>query len=1014
MLKTSYFKAEVDEKLPFTVYAHKYCQLIEEPDRPLIKYVSVCNDKTVELSLYEFHHLVDSLGYAFYSIVNLQRKDVIGIYLPNCVQFIISEASIETCGFIMIPLNPAYKPEQLERLFNKTEVKMVITTKALVPNIIKADKTMRIVIVDSTKEDIINYSSQRMNVYSYNDLIKVPLNKEFLDNQRNQISSEDILFYGCTSGSTGEPKICVYTNRAFIGNICSNQSFVPVENRITLSIAPLYTTTGHIVVSFVITKGYYYIFLDKFDVEKIFQIIEEDHVTSTGGAPSAFMALMKHPNRTKYNLSSLKEVTIGGAIASNELTESVKKVFNLQYVCSGFGMTETCGIVYKMPAKSTGYSAKLTKNYEIRVVDHETREVLPVGIAGELEIKSPFILKEYLNNPGANKQAFTNDGWFRTGDEAVLDADKFLRITGRVKDMIIRGGHNIWPAEICDIMIAHPKIQEAAVIGIPDKIQGETLVAFVIVKSGSSFTNLEMEIKEYLADKLVPFSIPTYIFQLQDMPRTSFGKVYIPKLKEIVKDLIKKRWETLIQENNDPPITEVGKEMANIWSEFFDIPVGALSRKSNFYDLGGDSFVGAQTVAIVRKYIPNAPFNLLSLKFNLGDIEDYVSNPTLCSNENEELTKDLNWIQRANVHELFKKVVESTNENIKRDSAIVTGATGYLGLYITLELCKRSDIKKVYCVGRSSNKNELIKKMRLMLRKTEKEWNDKIEMVVGDISKEDFGIEDLKKKEMKSNSKILINCAAVVNWTKTYNQLKLTNAFGVLNVINFAGQGMNICQISTIGAALNKDESISNNIPLNAFGYVQSKWMGEQICKRGIEEGYKINVMRPSFVVSDSKTGICNTDDFIYKMIRLSIKNNIGLIGPSFPMTPVDKLAECIVNNMYKQKIIINLIPTTNVSTENIFSICKLLNMKITLVDETEWKKKVTDYAQNGDKEAMQLLASLNVLDLKGIIESKFFTSNPKENILDFTNDFIKINLKKLQNVGFFNEDGCSLLSRSN
>ncbi|BFU18916.1 acyl-coA synthetase, putative [Entamoeba histolytica HM-1:IMSS-B] len=1014
MLKTSYFKAEVDENIPFTVYAHKYCQLLEEPDKPLIKYISVCNDEIVELSLYEYHHLVDCLGYAFYSVVNLQRKDVIGIYLPNCIQFIISSASIETCGFIMIPLNPAYKPDQLERLFCKTDVKLVVTTKALVPNVIKANKSMKIVVVDSTKEDITNFSSQGINVYSYEDLIKVPLNKEFLDNQRNQISSEDVLFYGCTSGSTGEPKICVYTNRAFVGNICSNQSFFPIEKRVSLSFAPLYTTTGHIIVSFIVAKGYYYIFLDKFDVEKIFQIIEENHVTSTGGAPSAFMALMKHPNRTKYNLSSLKEVTIGGAIASNELTESVKRVFNLQYSCSGFGMTETCGIVYKMPAKSTGYSARLTKNYEVRVVDHETREVLPIGIAGELEIKSPFILKEYLNNPEANKQAFTKDGWFRTGDEAVLDADKFLRITGRVKDMIIRGGHNIWPAEICDIMVAHPKIQEAAVIGIPDKIQGETLVAFVIVKSGSSFTNLEMEMKEYLTDKLVPFSIPTYIFQLQEMPRTSFGKVYVPKLKEIVKDLIKKRWEILIQENNDPPITEVGKEVANIWSEFFDIPVGALSRKSNFYDLGGDSFVGAQTVAIIRKYIPNAPFNLLSLKVSLGDIEDYVSNPVLCSNENEELTKDFNWVQRANIHELFNKVVEPTNENIKRDSAIVTGATGYLGLYITLELCKRSDIKKVYCVGRSSNKNELSKKMRLMLRKTEKEWNDKIEMVIGDISKEDFGIEDSKKKEMQSSSKIIINCAAIVNWTKTYNQLKLTNAFGVLNVINFAGQDMNICQISTLGAALNKDESISDNIPLNAFGYVQSKWMGEQICKRGIEEGYKINIMRPSFVVSDSNTGICNTDDFIYKMIRLSIKNNIGLIGPSFPMTPVDKLAECIVNNMYNQKTIINLIPTTNVSTENIFSICQLLNMKITLVNETEWKKKVTDYAQNGDKEALQLLASLNVLDLKGPIESKFFKFNPKENILDFTNDFIKINLKKLQSVGFFNEDGCSLLSRCN
>ncbi|ELP94509.1 AMP dependent CoA ligase, putative [Entamoeba invadens IP1] len=898
------------------VFAKRYVEQLSHSTAPLFRYVSSTSDAVIEMTVGEYHQAADAVASAMYTKAQVNRKDVIGVFLPNCIEYVIMGAAIEASGFIMMPFNPLFKAEQLAHFCNKVSPKLIVTSPEKIKTVLEADPTVKILVIKTPKEelktiaedirrsDVLKNSEEiRRNLkiekssseeetfkkfeqledqlFSYEEFLKTPIDTERLKFEREQILPHDVLFYGCTSGSTGNPKICVYENMGFTANIYGNSHNVPLEEKRVLLFAPLSTTTGHIAMDGMVIRSYYVVFTDKFDVEKIFKIIEENKVTNIGGAPPAFLALMKHPNRTKYNLSSLKEFVVGGAVASDFFMESLKKTFGLSYVTSGFGMTELCGVMYLMPVKSTkrvegkfSLTAGPSANVEVRVVDLETREILPVGFSGELEVKSQLMMRCYLNNKEANDQAFTADGFFKTGDEVLIEKDGYMNVTGRVKEMIIRGGHNVWPKEICEVLNKHPRVQESAVIGIPDKVQGEKVVAFVLLKKGGNTIDneiinseiIEKELKSYLNERIVSFSIPTFIFTLPEFPRTSFGKVYLPKLREMVGEKIREKWRRAEELNDDIPRTEMGKEIAKVWSEFFEIPVGALSRKTDFFALGGDSFVGAQTIAYIRKVVKTAPFNLVNNKPTIGELEDYVLNPESTEGAGKEIKEDYEHLQISTFEEVFGNVYENVSSDFElRDSVVITGATGYLGVYLVTEACKIPTIKTVYCIGRSANQSELDKKMNTMLRHLALPFSTKIKNVIGDVSKPLFGMEQTVYSTLQEKTRFFIHSAAIVNWAKSYSQLKATNSVGVKNAIIFCGKTIPLCVISTIGAALDFNEEISARVPLNTFGYIQSKWMGEKYCEKALQNGCKVSLMRPVFICADSTSGICNTDDFIYK-----------------------------------------------------------------------------------------------------------------------------------------------------
>jgi len=929
--------------------------------------------------------------------------------MPNCLPYILLQGTVESYGLVIYQLNPTWQSEQLARLVPKGKPTLLITVSQLLPNIRKFDKDIKVLLVDTQSSDVEHH------LYSYKDIENTEVDLQLLDNIRQQIKPDDVLYYGCTSGSTGEPKICVYTHKRLVGNALQmGDTFPLVRNKNFLTFVPFFTTTGNILVSSMFIQGYQQIFVDKFYPEKLFQIIEKEKPTGIPASPAAFLALINHPSKNKYDISSLRECIIGGAASSNEALEHIKNELNVEYVSSAFGMTEGCGLLYNMPVKSSGYPAKPIKYYEARIVDKKTREIVDIGFPGELEFKSEILMKEYLNNEVANAQAFTKDGWFRTGDEAVLENDGLLKITGRIKDMILRGGHNVWPNEIIDAINQHPKIQETAVIGIPDKFQGESIVAFVITKPECQFNNIEKELRDYLKDKLVPYSIPTYYFDLPQFPRNSSGKVYVPKLREIVNDLIQDRFKKLESMNNDKPLSIPGKELAQLWSEWFDVPMNTISRSTNFFDMGGDSLVGVQTIHLIKKYYQEVSFNFLNSYQTLGEIEDFLITPekSIDIKKDSQLQKDFDDVQKLSAKEIFGDVNPHDQKREKR-CVVVTGAVGYLGIYVVKELVKKSNkIDKVYCIGRGSNISELKSKMLTMMRKVNMKMSDKIELVIGDITKHNCAIKPDILEKIQKECSALIHCAAVVNWNKPYQQLKDANVTGVINAMKVAGPSMQFVYISSFGAALGKDEQLSNIVPNDTFGYIQTKWLSEHYVNKGREIGIHSTIIRPCYIVADSKTGVCNTNDFVYKFIKQCIHYQIAPSGVLLDLTPVNKVAKGIVKYMYSDKII-NLTPAKQTSTDELFYLYNKKNYgsSINLIDKDQWLQQFLEKSKN-DHEALSLIPSLGIINMNYSVKSEVLKG--KNKFLNFKTKDMKVNLKKLHDCKFFvDKESEELISRT-
>jgi long-chain acyl-CoA synthetase len=1021
MIAKSYINNNINLTIKETTFANEFIQLAKENiNKPLLVFYNQNsnsnnnnnhnnnnNKEPIRLNFGETLALVNKIATGLFKTIGLKRGDVVGFYLPNCLPYILIEGAVEATGLILFQLNPTYQSDQLARLLNKGKPSLIVTTAPLLSNIRNFNKEIKVLLVDVPSHDIDHHN------YSFHKIRNTEIDMGLLNYVRKQIQPNDLMYYGCTSGSTGDPKICTYTNKQFVANMLEvKYSFptVPQLEKIILTFVPFFTTTGHILIGTMFIQGFKHIYTNKFNPEKLFEMIEKEKVNNISCAPSAILALINHPSRGKYDLSSLKEALIGGSVASNKFLEEIKSIFNLEYISSAYGMTEGCSVIYNIPSKSTGIPTGPAKHFEVRVVDRETREVVDVGFPGELEYRSEIMMKEYLDNQEANTQAFTEDRWFKSGDEAVMEADGFLKITGRIKEMIIRGGHNIWPNEIIDIMNQHPKIQETAVIGIPDKFQGESVVAFIIIKPGCQFNNLEKELREYSKDKLVPYSIPTYYFDLPVFPRNSAGKVYLPKLKEMVDDLIEKRFKKIEEMNTDKPITEQGKELAKLWSRWFDVPVNTISRSSNFFEMGGDSLVGVQTTALIKKYIENIPFNFLNTHQTLGQIEDFISNPEKSTKIDDQLIKDFQRVKSTPAKEIFGEINTTKNKKNRR-SVAVTGATGYLGVYVVNELSKKSEINKIYCIGRSSNLSELKSKMQSMMRKVNIRMSDKIEFVIGDVTKTNCGINSNTLEKIKMECNVIIHCAAIVNWNMTHEQLKDANVKGVINAMKIAGQSMSFVYISSFGAALKKNETLSDKIPNESFGYIQTKWLSEHYVRRGKEIGIKSTIIRPCYIIADSKTGVCNTNDFFYKFMRQCVKYRMAPSGVLLNLTPVDKVAIGIVNYMYSHKII-NLIPAKQTSTDDLFKIYNnIYRQSIQLLNKEEWLQQFLKKTQN-DIEALSIVPSLVVLHENYEFTSDFL--NGKNDFLNFEKKDINVNFIKLQNCGYFTNGTCkNLFERS-
>lgn len=352
-----------------------------------------------------------------------------------------------------------------------------------------------------------------------------------------------------TSGTTGRPKGALATHRAIISNMLNSMTCQarmllrrgeaipepdPNDRPATLLAIPFFHATGAFAVLIPsMLRGAKIVSMYKWDAGRALPIIEEEKITVVGGVPAIAWQLLEHPDRDKYDLSTIEAVSYGGAPSAPELVSTIKKRFPEAAPGNGWGMTETCatatlniGEDYVNRPDSAGHPPGAV---ELKLVDPDGNEVAP-GDVGELWCKGPMNCKAYWNKPEATAETFV-DGWVVTGDLARRDEEGFLYLVDRAKDMLIRGGENIYCIEVESALYDHPAVMDASVVGIPHKVLGQEVGAVVQLKPGMSAS--EDELRAHVRNQLAAFKVPVEVqFQDEPLPRNANGKILKPILRD--------------------------------------------------------------------------------------------------------------------------------------------------------------------------------------------------------------------------------------------------------------------------------------------------------------------------------------------------------------------------------------------------------------------------------------------------------------------------------------------------
>jgi long-chain acyl-CoA synthetase len=485
----------------------------------------------------------------------VEKGDRVAVIMRNLPEWPVAFFAGILVGAIVTPLNAWWTGAELEYGLADSGTKVVLCDDERLGRIggyLEGLRDLTKVYVSRLTEPASNPKVHRLEdvigpVNSWKDLSDRPLPEV-------EIGPEDEATILYTSGTTGKPKGALGTHRNMTSNIgaggiSATRNFLragqplpesdphKLPQRVTLLVVPFFHATGlSATLGPTMNSGGKIVLMRRWDAEPAMRLIERERVSSTGGVPTIAWQLIEHPARTKYDLSSLVAVTYGGAPSAPELVRRIGETFPGSQPGNGWGMTETTatftshlGRDYENRPDSAGPAAPVG---EMQIRDPaDGKTVLPIGAVGELWCKGPQVVKLYWNKPEATAETFV-DGWLRTGDLARLDDEGFLFIIDRAKDMLIRGGENIYCVEVENVLYEHPAVMDAAIVGIPHKTLGEEPGAVVHLKPGETAT--EGELRNFVRERLAGFKVPVkVVFWPEMLPRNANGKIVKTELKKV-------------------------------------------------------------------------------------------------------------------------------------------------------------------------------------------------------------------------------------------------------------------------------------------------------------------------------------------------------------------------------------------------------------------------------------------------------------------------------------------------
>lgn len=494
---------------------------------------------------YSFIYYDDDKEYTNYEVERISKKismllrnngiadgERVIVSMPNCPEVIFSYQGILRSRNIVIPVMYLLHPTEVHFILNDSKAKAIITSSEVLPNMIEATKNLTHKV-----KFIITDTLENPEAYEGHEIIELYPAIQGLDDTQEILKDaeeQDVAVILYTSGTTGRPKGVMLTHK----NLMTGPKHAyevkleegEDETGTTLGVLPLAHIYGFGAMNSSFMVGSSVVIFSKFEPEKVFAAIEKHKVKGFAAVPAMVHAMAFSPEADKYDLSSLEAVGCGSAALPVSVIEAFEKRLNAE-IREGYGLSEASpgvsGHRKGVPIKR-GSVGKVAPYVEVRIVDEEGNDV-PQGEVGELIVKGNNITPGYYGLPEETKKAI-RDGWLHTGDMARMDEDEYLYIVDRKKDLIIRGGFNIYPRDLEEIIARHPAVSEVAAIGIPDERMGEEILAVVVKKPGAEVT--EKEIITYSQEKLAKYKTPKRVMFAEELPRNGVGKILKRKLKE--------------------------------------------------------------------------------------------------------------------------------------------------------------------------------------------------------------------------------------------------------------------------------------------------------------------------------------------------------------------------------------------------------------------------------------------------------------------------------------------------
>lgn len=518
------------------------------PDNPAVVYV----DRNFRLTYSQFATYVDETAKGLMAL-GVKKGEKVGIWATNIPYWVILQFATAKIGAVLLTVNTNYKTAELEYLLTQSECEnlflidgyqdtdYISTVYELVPELKTSQRgQLKSLKFPHLKRVAFLGPEKHRGMYTIPEIraLSVMISEDEYQARQDSLDAHDVVNMQYTSGTTGFPKGVMLTHYN-IGNngywIGANQNFGP-DDRVCLPV-PLFHCFGCVLgVLAAVNHGTCMVILEGFDPLLIMASVEQEKCTALYGVPTMFIAVLEHALFNKFDFSSLRTGIMAGSNCPIRVMEKVIDKMNMTEITICYGLTEASPVmtqtrIYDDIRVRTETVGRALPHLEVKVIDLETGKELPPGQQGEVCVRGYSVMKGYYNNPEATTQAIDEDGWLHSGDLGVMDEVRNLSITGRHKDMIIRGGENIYPREIEEFLYRMEGIRDVQVAAVPSEKYGEEVGAFVILNDGS---NLEpSDIQDFCRGKISRYKIPRYVHFIDQYPMTASGKIQKYKLTEM-------------------------------------------------------------------------------------------------------------------------------------------------------------------------------------------------------------------------------------------------------------------------------------------------------------------------------------------------------------------------------------------------------------------------------------------------------------------------------------------------